>query len=350
LKPVVDHQLKPRRARLPRWRRGKLRFLPPQYFDRQSLEVEGTVRTYWTPPDPSVESVAAALSDPPPLLIALHGLNSSGSRLAWWSGLGDRGPLAGFRCVFPDALRTVWDDHGCGRVDGVDDLAFIVELIEYFAQTGQADPRHVVLTGVSSGATFAERLLRAGAVNANAIALVTGTARVASREHTPPAAANTDVLLIAGTGDPMLPYEGGAARGPLARATMKDVGEVLLDASDHDSVAPEQLMADWVAANGCQTTPLVEPLAPTAEHFPVVRLAWAPQTPGGASVELYRIDGGGHGWPNARQYLPARMIGRIPQGFDATGIVLRFACGALERTRAATLAPEAEAGPSRSAG
>lgn len=299
------------------------------------------VRTYWTPDSPA-GSLVAPLSDPPPLLIALHGLSSSGSRLAWWSGLGDRGPLTGFRCIFPDALGTVWDDHGCGRVDGADDPAFIVALIDHLAQTGQADPRRVVLTGVSSGGTFAERLVRAGAVNADGLALVTGTARVASRDHTPLAAANIDVLLIAGTGDPILPYEGGAGRGPVGRAAVKNVGDALLDGSGHDSVAPEQLMADWVAASGCRTPPLVQALAPTAENFPVVRSVWAPAAPGGPTVELYRIDGGGHGWPNARQYLPARLIGRIPQGFDATGIVLQFACRAFERAGGATRPPVAQ--------
>ena len=318
--------------------------MPPQYLDRLALEVDGMVRTYWMPPDPSVESVAAVLSDPPPLLIALHGLNSSGSRLAWWSGLDNRGPLTGFRCVFPDARQTVWDDHGCGRVDGADDPAFIAALIDHLAQTGQADPRRVVLTGVSSGATFAERLVRSGVVNADGLALVTGTARVASREHTPLAAANTDMLLIAGTGDPIAPYKGGAARGPLGRAAIKDVGEVLLDGSGHDSVAAEQLIAEWVVAIGCGTPPLVQSLAPTAENFPVVRQVWASPAPGGPTVDFYRIDGGGHGWPNARQYLPARYIGRIPQGFDATGIVLQFACRAFERAGAATRPPEAQAG------
>ena len=169
-----------RRAGLPRWHRGRLRILLLQYLDRQSLQVDGLVRTYWTPPDPLVESVATTLSDPPPLLIALHGLNSSGSRLAWWSGLDHRGPLAGFRCVFPDAMRTVWDDHGCGRVDGADDPGFIAALIDYFVQTGQADARHVVLTGVSSGATFAS-VARTGAIAVDGLASVNGTARVASR-------------------------------------------------------------------------------------------------------------------------------------------------------------------------
>ena len=75
----------------------------------------------------------------------------------------------------------------------------------------------------------------------------------------------------------------------------------------------------------------MQALAPTAETFTVERVTWAPGVPDGPAVTLYRIVGGGHGWPSARQYLAARLIGRIPQGFDATGIVLTAASAAVER-------------------
>jgi polyhydroxybutyrate depolymerase len=338
--------VQPNRARFPRLKGGRLRFLPPEYFDRLMIDVDGIRRTYWipseppagapgsigpTPPAASGDGVGAGSGEPPPLLIALHGYNSSGSRLAWWSGLDKRGPPAGFRCVFPDALKTIWDDHGCGRRDGADDPAFIARLIDHLGQTGAADPNRVVLTGVSSGATFAERLVRTGAISVKGMALVVGTARVASRDVTPIAGPATDVLLVAGTGDPILPYEGGAARGPVARLAMKGVDQMLLDPSGHESVAPETLMADWVAANVCAMTPSVEALPPTDENFAVDRLRWASAAGGDPAVTLYRIAGGGHGWPSARQYLPARMLGRIPQGFDATGIVLEFARAVVSR-------------------
>jgi poly(3-hydroxybutyrate) depolymerase len=47
--------------------------------------------------------------------------------------------------------------------------------------------------------------------------------------------------------------------------------------------------------------------------------------PGCHPVALYRIDGGGHGWPGGPQFLPARIIGQIPQHLDATGILLGMA-------------------------
>ncbi len=39
-------------------------------------------------------------------------------------------------------------------------------------------------------------------------------------------------------------------------------------------------------------------------------------------VVLYRIEGGGHGWPGGPQYLPARVIGRVPRHLDASEILL----------------------------
>jgi polyhydroxybutyrate depolymerase len=61
-------------------------------------------------------------------------------------------------------------------------------------------------------------------------------------------------------------------------------------------------------------------------------MTWAPVAPADCSVVLYRIEGGGHGWPGGKQYLPARLIGRIPQHLDATTMVLDFARAAIELT------------------
>ena len=52
----------------------------------------------------------------------------------------------------------------------------------------------------------------------------------------------------------------------------------------------------------------------------MTRLTWS--APGCPPVVLYRIEGGGYGWPGGPQFLPARFVGRIPRRFDATGILL----------------------------
>jgi polyhydroxybutyrate depolymerase len=316
----------------------KLRIRPPAYTDRNTLEVGGFARTYWVAPQPPEPAVGGGPEPgPPPLLIGFHGLGSSGSRMAWWTGLGTRGPVEGFQCVFPDALEQIWDDHGCGRRDGADDVAFVGALIDELVQTGAADPGRVFMTGVSTGATFVERVVRIGAVEVSGIGLVTGTARVASCGVAPIAAGPTAVLLMAGTADPMLPYAGGLPRGSMGRLALKHVRRILLDESGHESAPPEALAAEWAAANGCVGVPSVDSLNGAAGgKYRVERLTWAPGAPGSPPVILYRIQGGGHGWPGSRQYMPACLIGPIPQHLDATAIVLDFAratfgCGAAPR-------------------
>jgi polyhydroxybutyrate depolymerase len=54
----------------------------------------------------------------------------------------------------------------------------------------------------------------------------------------------------------------------------------------------------------------------------VTRLTWS--APGCPPVVLYRIEGGGHGWPGGPQFLPARAIGPVPRQLDATGILLEM--------------------------
>ena len=57
--------------------------------------------------------------------------------------------------------------------------------------------------------------------------------------------------------------------------------------------------------------------------LPVTRKTWA--RPGCHPATLYRIDGGGHGWPGGPQFMPARVIGPVAKHLDATGLLLDMA-------------------------
>ena len=96
----------------------------------------------------------------------------------------------------------------------------------------------------------------------------------------------------------------------------------------------EELAADWAAANGITTTagvtvtgsfarPSIEELPMPAGEPPVTRIAWS--RPGCHPATLYRIEGGGHGWPGGPQYLPSRAIGPVARHLDATGLLLDMA-------------------------
>jgi polyhydroxybutyrate depolymerase len=74
------------------------------------------------------------------------------------------------------------------------------------------------------------------------------------------------------------------------------------------------------AGNGIGGEPVAEQLPQAPGDPPVTRLTWS--APGCPPVALYRIEGGGHGWPGGPQYLPAWIVGPIPRHLDATGILL----------------------------
>jgi polyhydroxybutyrate depolymerase len=180
----------------------------------------------------------------------------------------------------------------------------------------------VVLAGISNGATFAEHVARHGLLPVAGLFLVAGAFREFSREAQPVPRQQATVTIMAGTADPMTPYEGGPMRPPgavgrlLQRRAVRHGDQI----SERRVVPVETVGRDWATANGITGGPVAEPLAPVPGDPPVTRLTWS--APGRPPVTLDRIEGGGHGWPGGPQYLPARVIGPVPRRLDATGILL----------------------------
>jgi polyhydroxybutyrate depolymerase len=287
---------------------------PSGGLERRTLNAGGAVRTYWMAPQPAPGA---------PLLVVLHGMGLDGPQMAAWTGLAVRGPAAGLATVFPDAVGGTWDDTGQGRLDGIDDGGFVAGLIDLLVTKGNATAGAVFLAGLSNGAFFAERLARQGIVRATGVILVSGTAREAGRQATPQPAGPVAVLCIEGTRDPLVPYAGGGASGPLAWMSRRRARRSLVASDGRNVVAVETITADWAAANGCSTTPAIDSVSGELGDLPVSRRTW---TSGGRGrVVLYRIEGGGHGWPGGPQYMPALFVGRIARNLDATGLLLDFA-------------------------
>jgi polyhydroxybutyrate depolymerase len=263
----------------------------------------------------------------PPLLIALHGSGMDGRGMAWFTGLAQRGPAAGITTVFPNGWNEAWHPtRAPGGEPHLDDARFLTELAGQLEGLGAARSWPVFLTGISQGARYAEHVARHGLLPVTGLFLVAGTALEFSRRLEPVPLLRASVTLIAGTGDRTAPYQGG-------RLTRRGVSGLMLkrraarngELPGEDIVAgAEAVVADWARANGSTAGPVIEELPSTApDDLPVTRKTWA--RPGCRPVTLYRIDGGGHGWPGGPQFLPARVIGPIAQNLDATGLLVEMA-------------------------
>jgi polyhydroxybutyrate depolymerase len=117
--------------------------------------------------------------------------------------------------VFPNGLNRAWADlrpntKRAGRAppEGTDDVGFIAALIEKFVSDGAADPGRIYITGLSNGGAMTMTMIcaRADLFAAAASVIFNLTGDMATSCHP---AKQVPMLMINGTADPLIPYEGG---------------------------------------------------------------------------------------------------------------------------------------------
>ena len=135
-------------------------------------------------------------------------------------------------------------------------------------------------------------------------------------------------MVMNGTLDPLVPYEGGW---------------VELFGQRRGHILSTDATADWWARhNHCPEAPgerVVKDRDP--DDGTRIHLRSFEGCDGGSEVVLVRVDGGGHTWPGGPQYAPKSLIGPVSRDADATAMIFRF----LDRRSAATDVPEQSAPP-----
>lgn len=241
---------------------------------------------------------------PAPLVLALHGGGSQGRSMINLTRFNQLADQHGFVVAYPDGEFRRWND---GRQSGVadsrmvDDVGFLSALIDTLAREYGIDRGRVYATGISNGGFMSLRLACDLADKITAIAPVAATmGRDLSARCKP--SQPVSVLLIAGTEDPLVPYEGG-------RVQVRGGGAI---------VSADAAVERWVEINGCKAPPAIEDLLNTADDGTRTRRSTYPGCVQGSEVVFLRIEGGGHTWPGGSQYLPVARIGRASRDFDAS--------------------------------
>jgi polyhydroxybutyrate depolymerase len=255
---------------------------------------------------------------PAPLVIVLHGGGGTGAAMERLTagGFSRLAARDGFVVVYPDGVERHWND---GRAiaqyrahrDNIDDVGFIAALIDHLAQTRGVDRRRVYAAGISNGGLFAQRLARELAPRITAIGAVAISMSDKIAQMRPPARP-ISVVIMPGTDDPLVPWNGGVIAERLGR----DVGRVL-------SVA--DTVSAWATHNRCPGGPQItrEPDRDPGDGTRVRRETYAPCADG-TEVALYAVEGGGHTWPGGWQYLPERFVGRTSRDIDANDVLWAF--------------------------
>lgn len=186
-----------------------------------------------------------------------------------------------------------------------DDAAYLTRLIETMVSEHCADPRRVYLAGYSNGGIFAAEYACANPGRVAAVAAVAGFS------HLEGCAGAFPVIVVHGTGDPVVPYDANGESILLTDETPPELAVQL-----RRGIEPQVQAA--AKAAGCKAPP-----ERTALSHDVDRFSWR-GCDHGNRFELYRITGGGHTWPGAPEQPDAELIGATTASIDATQLAWAF--------------------------
>ena len=275
-----------------------------------SLMHDGLNRTYLIHV-PAIYKTNAAT----PLVFALHGGGGTGKKMNRFSDFNRLSDQHGFIVIYPDAVEKHWND-GRGLTEyraqreNIDDVGFISRLIDVIAGDYTIDRKRVYVTGASNGAMMSFRLACELTDKITAIAPVIGAMGVNISQKCAPSRP-IPVLIIGGTGDPLVPWNGGHVH-----FFRKKLGRVLS--------FPETVRF-WTSHNGCSQDPELSWL-PDTDPDDGTRIRKKVYSPcrDGVEVILYEIQGGGHTWPGGPQYLPEWVVGLTSRDMDGAEVIWEF--------------------------
>lgn len=207
---------------------------------------------------------------PAPLVLVLHGFSQDATEMVRW-GWVEAAEAHGFVVAAPNgtpqrANARAWAAGGREDPNDVDDVGFLLQLIDQLAADYTTDPARVYAAGFSAGGNLLFRLACEAPGRLAAIAPV--AAGPQGGRHEPQRfgclpATGPSIVYLHGTGDAITRPEGAV-----------------------------RAVENWATWLGCAATPQVETGGAVATRtYAGCR--------GGAGVVVHSIEGGTHAWPGA---------------------------------------------------
>lgn len=251
-----------------------------------------------------------------PVVFVLHGGGrGDGDEVARWTGYRELADRENFIAVYPNGVHAQWNDgriknlrRGKNNAD-VDDVGFISALIDLMVSDFKGDPRKIYVTGLSNGGMMAlrlgceisEKLAAIAPVIANMPENLYGKCRPEKK---------LPVLLMNGTDDPLIPWNGGAV-GFFGKRR----GKV---------VSTEKTLQFWKVHNGCFSGVVKWLPDRDRKDKSRVRLTTWENSDRDCEVVLYRIEGGGHTFPGSGVPDRPLLLGRKNNDIDGPEVIWSF--------------------------
>ncbi len=277
---------------------GTVAVNPMEGTEVWSIQSGGSARTVLVhPPASGGENL--------PVLFVFHGGYGTASGAEEGYGITSLAEKEGFIAVYPQGLNRHWND---GREDpeNLSDVILVESILDSLGSRFPVDGERIYATGMSNGAIFCHFLaVKMPGVLAGIAPVCGGIADPGIDWFAP--AGPMDVLIVQGTEDPLVPYQGGEIgfRGGRGRV-----------------LGTPEAVDLWREVNGCTGHPSRSdlPQGSMDDHCTAVFYSYE----GIRDVGLVGIEGGGHVWPGGDQYLPVRVVGRACTDFSGIEFIWRF--------------------------
>ena len=258
-------------------------------------------------------SIDERLDSEKPLLIAFHGGSGQPEQMERLTGFIALAQQKNFFVAYPEGLNRAWNDgRDLPARMQIDDVEFLIELVDNLCESFPVDRKRVYACGISNGGFFAQYLA------ARAPGLLAAVGSGAATVHEPmhkkiEIPRPVPIMFVIGTDDPVVPFDGG----PIELARKKS-GFV---------VPAEAGFSYWTAANHAESEycesrlPVLDASDPTR----VLKRVYAPKE-SGKPVLAFIVEGGGHAWPLGWQYYRERYIGATSRQLHTSEEMFEFFC------------------------
>jgi polyhydroxybutyrate depolymerase len=260
---------------------------------RGTIEVDGVTRTFRT-------YVPQGLPKGAPLLVVMHGSGENGAQMRIETGYAfDRlADARRFVVAYPNAYDGDWEACsivGSLKTPGVtiDDVGFLKRLVEQLVQDLGVDRSRVFAAGSSRGGSMAIRLALEAPSHFRAVAAVAANVPVPENFRCAPSARSASIMIMNGTQDPLMPFNGGE---------VSLLGLFYKNGKVRSTRESGQYFANLNRIGGAPAVATVD----VGDGVRVEHLLW--QSDRNVEVEVVAIHGGGHGIPQPYRRHP-RLLG-----------------------------------------
>ena len=199
---------------------------------------------------------------------------------------------------FGNNRLLTWNTGTCcgyAQRENIDDVAFVRALLDTLETTYHVDTHRIFATGLSNGGMMTYLVGCRLSDRFAAIAVVSGELTETCTPSRP-----VSVLIIHGTADENLPYNGGFGQKAIAR---------------HDVRPVSYAIDTWLTADRCPRQ------AVTSKEGVLTHSVWS-RCADDTVVELYTIAGGAHTWPGSQRMM--RVLDAPSNALDATRVAWAF--------------------------